>query len=228
MTQLQGQSVVVDKRPSSIRSLQDRIRDPSLTVLLVIELCAIFIAVPLAAKGLPAARIAGQTAALLALAIVVVLSRSGAAIAAILLGLAAIAASGLLGEGWFLIARRVLHRGGEIITWSALIGVIVQAVYAPGRITVRRIQGAAVVYLSTALLFASIYGLIWELAPEAFANIRASPDGYRENADLMYFSLTTLTTTGYGDILPIGPFARSLANFESCTGGVLNRGDLYT
>jgi hypothetical protein len=154
----------------------------------------------------------------LALAIVVLLSRNGAAIVAILLGLAAIAASALPGEGWLLIARRVLHRGGEIIIWSALIGVVVQAVYSPGRITVRRIQGAAVVYLSTALLFASIYGLIWELAPDAFANIRASPDGYRENADLMYFSLTTLTTTGYGDILPIDPFARSLANFESVLG----------
>jgi hypothetical protein len=100
----------------------------------------------------------------------------------------------------------VLHRGGEIITWSALIGVVVQAVYAPGRITLRRLRGAAVVYLSIALLFASIYGLIWDLAPDAFANLRASPDGYRENADLMYFSLTTLTTTGYGDVLPIRSF----------------------
>jgi hypothetical protein len=218
VTQLQGQSVVVDKRRSSIRTWQDRIRDPSLTVLLVLELCAIFIAMPLAAKGVPVARVAGQTAALLALAIVVLLSRNGAAIVAISLGLAAIAASAFVGEGWLPIARRVLHRGGEIITWSALIGVVVQAVYAPGRITLRRLRGAAVVYLSIALLFASIYGLIWELAPDAFANLRASPDGYRENADLMYFSLTTLTTTGYGDILPVDPFARSLANFESVLG----------
>ena len=43
-------------------------------------------------------------------------------------------------------------------------------------------------------------------------HMQAWPDGYRENADLMYFSLTTLTTTGYGDILPIDLFAR-LANF---------------
>ena len=30
----------------------------------------------------------------------------------------------------------------------------------------------------------------------------------------MYFSFTTLTTTGYGDIVPLNPFARSLANLE--------------
>jgi hypothetical protein len=28
---------------------------------------------------------------------------------------------------------------------------------------------------------------------------------------MLYFSLTTLTTTGYGDIVPVDPFARSLA-----------------
>jgi len=35
---------------------------------------------------------------------------------------------------------------------------------------------------------------------------------------MLYFSLTTLTTTGYGDIVPVNPFARSLANSESVIG----------
>jgi hypothetical protein len=35
---------------------------------------------------------------------------------------------------------------------------------------------------------------------------------------MLYFSLTTLTTTGYGDIVPVDPFARSLANLESVLG----------
>lgn len=37
-------------------------------------------------------------------------------------------------------------------------------------------------------------------------------------ADLVYFSFTTLPTTGFGDIVPIDPFARSLANLESVIG----------
>lgn len=88
----------------------------------------------------------------------------------------------------------------------------------PGRITLQRLQGAAVVYLSTALLFASAYGLIWELTPDAFANLQASPGDDLELANLMYFSLKTLTNTGYGDILAVDPFARSLANLESVLG----------
>jgi hypothetical protein len=42
--------------------------------------------------------------------------------------------------------------------------------------------------------------------------------GPEEVANLLYFSLTTLTTTGYGDIVPVDPIARSLANLEGVLG----------
>jgi hypothetical protein len=45
-------SAAVDNRRKSIHAWQDRIRDPALTVLLVLELCLVFLAAPLAAKGL--------------------------------------------------------------------------------------------------------------------------------------------------------------------------------
>ena len=48
----QGHPTIVDDTRRSIQAWQDRVRDPSLTVLLVLELCAGFLAVPLAAKGL--------------------------------------------------------------------------------------------------------------------------------------------------------------------------------
>jgi hypothetical protein len=49
-------SVVVDNRRTSIRGSQDRLREPGLTVLLILQLCLVFLAAPLAAKGLPIAR----------------------------------------------------------------------------------------------------------------------------------------------------------------------------
>ena len=39
-----------------------------------------------------------------------------------------------------------------------------------------------------------------------------------QNGELVYFSLTPLTSTGYGDILPVHPAARSLANLEAVIG----------
>lgn len=37
-------------------------------------------------------------------------------------------------------------------------------------------------------------------------------------SNLIYFSFVTLTSTGYGDILPVHPFARSLCNVETIIG----------
>jgi hypothetical protein len=37
-------------------------------------------------------------------------------------------------------------------------------------------------------------------------------------SNLIYFSFVTLTTTGYGDIFPVHPIARSLCNVESIIG----------
>jgi len=39
-----------------------------------------------------------------------------------------------------------------------------------------------------------------------------------ENGNNADFSLTSLTTSDYGDIVPIDPFARSLAKLESVLG----------
>ncbi len=43
-------------------------------------------------------------------------------------------------------------------------------------------------------------------------------DTPRLGADVTYFSLTTLTSVGYGDITPAQPIARSLCNLESICG----------
>jgi hypothetical protein len=72
-----------------------------------------------------------------------------------------------------------------------------------------------VVYLNIALIFASGFSLIWELRPAALS---LAAGGSAELDTMLYFSLTTLTMTGYGDIVPVDPFARSLANLEVVLG----------
>jgi hypothetical protein len=217
----QRPSIVVDNTRRSIRAWQDRIRDPSLTVLLVLQVCAIFVAAPLAAKGLPMARTVADALVLAVLVIVVMLSHKWGAIVVILLGLAATAASFLWTGEWLPVSgtiATIARHAGEILAFSALIWVVAHAVYAPGRITLHRLQGAMVIYLNLAVIFAAAYGLIWELIPDSFANIAVPTLDPREVGTMLYFSLTTLTTTGYGEIVPVDPFARSLANLESVIG----------
>jgi Ion channel len=211
-------AVAATDRRRLIQPWHDRFRDPALTVLLILELCTIFLAVPLAAKGLPTAQVVADTLVLAVIAIVVMLSLRWYAIILILLGLAAIIGSYVSSAEATPISVIVLRRGGDILTFSALTWVVAHAVYAPGRITIRRLQGAIVMYLNFATIFAAAYGLIWELSPGAFASLVAPGNGPEEVGSTLYFSFTTLTTTGYGDIVAVDPFARSLANFESILG----------
>jgi voltage-gated potassium channel Kch len=214
----QTNSIAVSSRLKLIHAWQDRIRDPSLTVLLILEICLIFLAAPMAAKGLPVAGPIIETMFLAVVVIVVILSSRRGAIAVILLGLAAILASVLLGSASPAPAEHILHRGGDILTLSALTWVVSDALYAPGRITLHRLRGAAVMYLNFAMIFASAFSLIKDLNPAAFASVSRATDDLSGLVTMLYFSLTTLTTTGYGDIVPVDPFARSLANLEAVIG----------
>jgi hypothetical protein len=127
----------------------------------------LFVALPLAAVGVPIAEPVAWLVLLVALTFVLVLSRRGFAIVIILLGLAAVAASGLypgerffsafaLGRQWSSVTASVLNHGGFILAFSALTWVVAHALYAPGRVTIRRLQCAVVVYLSLATIFANV------------------------------------------------------------------------
>ncbi len=76
--------------------------------------------------------------------------------------------------------------------------------------------GAAAVYLLIGLSWASSYELIESVSPSAFRNVSDNPiQGWNQ---LVYFSLTTLTTLGYGDIIPNNIFARIWSTMEAIAG----------
>jgi hypothetical protein len=58
----------------------------------------------------------------------------------------------------------------------------------------------------------------WRRRDCAFVNLIAPAGGPKEVTSVLYFSLNTLTTTGYVDIVAVGPFACSLANLEAVIG----------
>ena len=98
--------------------------------------------------------------------------------------------------------------------------VIGHALFAPGPITLHRVIGAVVLYLTIwHWLLPSLYRLLCDIFPGALQGIEVAGTGEMQTfSSLVYFSLVTLTSTGYGDILPIHPVARSLANLESVIG----------
>ena len=79
------------------------------------------------------------------------------------------------------------------------------------------IMAAICAYLLLGGVFAALFGIIETLSPGAFENSLAPPRpvGWQ---DLTYLSFVTLVTLGYGDIVPVTPWARSLATGEAVAG----------
>ncbi|MEM9071968.1 MAG: potassium channel family protein [Myxococcota bacterium] len=73
------------------------------------------------------------------------------------------------------------------------------------------------VYLLAGIAWAFLFAFIHTFVPESFDLTRGSGD---EFGDLLYFSLVTLATIGYGDIVPLSKFARMAAVLEALFGQV--------
>jgi hypothetical protein len=86
--------------------------------------------------------------------------------------------------------------------------------FQPGDITFQRIEGSIIVYLLLGYVFTLLFHAVYVYSgTSSFNNI--SGTGLQE---FLYYSFTTLTTVGYGDVTPVHPVARSLANFEALIG----------
>ena len=93
--------------------------------------------------------------------------------------------------------------------------VILRQVVRPGPVTTARVLGAIAVYLLLGIGWANAYHVSDHVFPGSFVASTAQPI---KVADWMYFSFVTLTTVGYGDIVPVHRVARSLATAEALTG----------
>jgi hypothetical protein len=87
-----------------------------------------------------------------------------------------------------------------------------------GGITVGRIQAALSAYLLTAFAFASLYGIVGVVRPGSFSMAVLDHGGRVDLATLVYFSVSTMSSTGFGDVVPVSSFARALSILEQISG----------
>lgn len=100
-------------------------------------------------------------------------------------------------------------------TIITLITYLVKAV----TVTQDLLFGAISVYLLMGITFGAVFSMVESIYPGSFeVNSDNIEDEYVHWSDLTYFSFTTLTTLGYGDITAQGSAARSMAIFEAVAG----------
>ncbi len=105
-----------------------------------------------------------------------------------------------------------------IATFCLLIFLVLVKVLEPGPITGYRVVGSIVVYMILANLWSVIYLIIYEHIPGAFQITLPPFESNTLQANFLYFSYITITTTGYGDIFPLHPFARAMVQIEAVIG----------
>jgi VanZ family protein len=177
-----------------------------------------FVIAPLQAMGLLAAHHFGIAFALVLLATIFVVSSSPAAVTATLVAIALIVVATLLRLQQPSRLDIYLDASAWMITGLTLGIVVTRAVFAPGRVTFHRIIGAVLLYLNIGLTFAALFCFVALMVPNAFSGMEPLQDNLAVASKLIYFSFVTLTSVVYGDIAPLHPFARSLANIEAIIG----------
>ncbi|MDG2049885.1 MAG: potassium channel family protein [Myxococcota bacterium] len=122
------------------------------------------------------------------------------------------------------------HRLDDVLRYS-IIGLgtgftavlIVQSVLRHETVTLDTILGGINAYLLIAIAFTFGHGVIAIIEPDAYTlgdvpigtAVGVGADAY---ATMLYFSLVTMTTLGYGDMAPIHPLARLFSGAESVLG----------
>jgi Ion channel len=203
---------------STLNNLQQRLRDPTMTALLVLQVSIIFVMSPLRAMRMAPHPMVIVTIVLLIMIAVVTLSRSRGAVALILVSIALNLAGILIHFVDPTSHTLVLRTAGELVARGVLGWVVAEAVFAPGMINHYRVQGAIVLYLDFAMMFAALYRLLAEICPGAFRGLTGGPHDPGFINTMTYFSFSVLTSASFGDIFPIHPLARCLSNLEAVVG----------
>jgi len=105
---------------------------------------------------------------------------------------------------------------------AAFLGFVSAALFSylglGGSVTSGRLYGLVSLYILLGVFYYAIFNLIETVHPHSFLETVASAPDRVTRHSLLYLSIITLTTLGYGDIVPVTPAARMFAAFEAMTG----------
>jgi hypothetical protein len=192
--------------------------DLGLTLVTISLLVLIFISVPLAKAGLYVRLVFDLIMVTLMISGALVISQNRIAKAVVIVFVFVSVA--VLTAGRF-HPTPFLHQFGSVLSTVTLllyVRIVLLLMFRGGPVTWSRIQGGVSAYLLLGMAWASAYQFAEHLHPGAFHFV-FPPDGVDQlTSKLIYFSFSTLSTVGFGDVTPTSPFARSLSISEAITG----------
>lgn len=156
--------------------------------------------------------------------LVTVIRSKGARLVSVLVGLPALFGvwTGYVVSGLPVQATEIaLHLTAGLFLAFA-VSVILRSIFAEGSVSKDGVYGAFCGYLLIGLAFGHVYCLLETAQPGSFrgdGNLGAQlADLTTQRFALTYLSFLTLTTVGYGDIVPATAVARSVTVVQAITG----------
>jgi hypothetical protein len=176
----------------------------------------LFIAAPLQANGLFTPPIFCLLFGLVLVPGIFMVSANKIAVGLILVAIVLVIVAAIMGARQPSNVAKLLDDIAWLIGGLTLSVVVARAVFAPGRVTFRRVVGGVLLYLTIGVIFVGLMSGVVLLDPKALTNLQ--PLAQENYPKYIYYSFSTLSTTGYGDIVPVHPYARGLANIEQMIG----------
>ena len=109
----------------------------------------------------------------------------------------------------------------NILFFLLIIVLMVYDIFRSKKVNAKVILQAVNIYLMLGIIFALLITILMYFNPDSFSfQFRDSMNGKPGShfGDFIYYSFVTLSTLGYGEIIPLTPIARSIAVLASVTG----------
>lgn len=109
-----------------------------------------------------------------------------------------------------------ISKGVNIIYFLVIVASLIRQIASAREVSASVILLSVAGYLLMGIIFSIFVAFIIQHDPTAFTTLNAEySDGHKgPNVSIpLYFSFVTLASLGYGDVLPLKPYTRSLATF---------------
>lgn len=116
----------------------------------------------------------------------------------------------------------IAGRAATTVLLAFTIVIVLRTLLTSSRITRDSIAGAFCGYILIGVIFAEAYTILEIVQPDSFQTTVANADWSNNSLErwllLEYFSFITLSTLGFGDVIPTTPMSRALVIWEALSG----------
>lgn len=121
--------------------------------------------------------------------------------------------------GWYSLEKASIYFLFQDVVYAVCLGLaaffVLRDILSCQHISADTIRGGVCAYLLIGFFWALLYAIVANFDNEAFSQTASEVEFYNQ---AIHFSFTTLTTLGYGDIVPLTPLATMLTNLEAIIG----------